>query len=115
MMGGMIPIQPFEIEVLRRMTQDALAPGVLDAAIQDGEFVGYEYNGYGYYLSFRHPQIPSERVVCSTPDMVAEADGIEAGFVVFLEANKLTLECFPVGGDPPIPENFRTQSVRLTA
>ena len=109
----MVPIEDFEIAVVERLTKDVLAPGMLHAAIQDGEFVEYDYNGYGYYLTFRHPHIPSERIVCNTPILVAEANGIEASFVVFLEANELTLECFPVGGDPPIPREFRSQSVTL--
>jgi hypothetical protein len=109
----MIPIEQFEIEVVRRMTEGVLAPRVLDAAIHDGEFVRYDYNGYGYYLSFRHRQIPSERIVCSESLLVAESNGIEAGFVVFLEANELTLECFPWDGETPIPENFRSQPVSI--
>jgi hypothetical protein len=35
----MIPIEQFEIEIVRRLTEGVLASGVLDAAIQDGEFV----------------------------------------------------------------------------
>ena len=109
----MTPIEPFEIEVLHRLTDGVLAPDVLDSAIQDGEFIEYDDTGYGYYLSFRHPQFPSQRTVCNEPMLVAECGGVEASFVIILEANELTLECFPTSGDPPIPPTFRSQPVRI--
>jgi hypothetical protein len=45
--------------------------------------------------------------------LVAEANGIEAGFVVFLEAHELMLECFPLSGDPPISQDFRSLPVMI--
>jgi hypothetical protein len=109
----MVPLAQFEIEVLRRMTDGVLPPGALDAAMQDGEHFNYDYTGYGYLLTFSHPQIPSERIVCTEPGIVAESNGIEACFVVFLEANKVTFECYPPDGETTIPETFRSQSVNV--
>ncbi len=106
-------IQPFEIEVLRIMTRGILSPGVLEAALKAGEFVSYEYNGYGYYLTFCHPRIPAERIVCGdSPVVVGDNNNIEAGFVVFIEENQIRLECFPFDGTS-IPETLRRQTVQI--
>jgi hypothetical protein len=112
-MVGMIPLAQFEIEVLRKMTEGILPPGAIDTAIQEGENFKYDYTGYGYYVTFSHPLIPSKRMVCDGPLIVAESNGIEACFVVFLEANQVTFECFPPDGETTIPESYRSQAVNI--
>jgi hypothetical protein len=73
--GIMVPLEPFEIEILQRMTDGVLPPGALDAAIQGGGFFNFDYMGYGYFLTFSHLRIPSERIVCAEPRIVAESNG----------------------------------------
>src|SRR5690242_6726643 len=98
-MAGMVPIEQFEIDVAQKLTERILPPGALDAAIREGEFVSYDYTGYGYYFTFRHPQLPSARFTCDKPYVTGESNGIGAGFLVFLGENELTIECYPLHPD----------------
>jgi hypothetical protein len=106
-------LRAYEIAVIERLTEGVLAPEMLQAVIRDGEFVEYDYTGYGYYLTYRHEMLPSERIVCSELGIVAGAGEVEAGFVLFLEDSELMLECYPISGEPPIPPDFRDQPVIL--
>lgn len=57
--------------------------------------------------------LPTEKVVCDSPNIVGAASNVQCGFVVFLESGELTLECHS-WGDPPVPEDFREQDVEVT-
>src|SRR5688572_24889701 len=103
----MIQLAPFEVDVLNRLTENKLPSGVLLRAIQDGEFVGYEHTGVGYYYKFRHPDLPSERRVCDKPMVLGEWCGIQVGFLAFVENNELMLECCS-WGDDLIPADLRS-------
>lgn len=67
--------RPYEIAVIERLSAGVIAPEVLQAVIRDGEFVEYDYTGYGYYLTYRHELLPSERIVCSELGIVASGRG----------------------------------------
>jgi hypothetical protein len=111
-----VPLTDFEIDVLRRLTNGVLSSGELDEAILQGEFVGYAHTGWGYYFSFRHCGLPSARVVCNTPLLLAKFKGMAAGLLLFLESHEATLECHP-WGDSPLSKDFRdhVESVRVLA
>lgn len=106
-------LKPFEIAVIERLTAEVLSPELLQVVIRDGKFIEYDYTGYGYYLTLRHPLLPSQRIVCGGQLALGNAGDVEAGFVVFLESHELLLECYPLRGDPPIPPDFREQVVTL--
>ncbi len=110
----MVTLAPFEIDVLSRLTTRILSEGVLARAVRDGEFVGCEQTGVGYFLTFRHPDLPGERHVCSQPTIVGEWNGIISGFVAFLDNHELTLECHS-WGDDSIPGDYRTMPVHIRA
>lgn len=89
-----------------------LSSVTLTDIFQNAKFVGYEYIGSGYYLTVRHPNLPKNRIVCSKPILIGEAENIECGFIVFLENNELTIECHS-WGELEIPENFREKNIEL--
>ena len=73
-----------------------------------------EYTGYGFYVSVSHPDIgKSRRVFSGTPELHGRVGQHDAGFVAFLEDDRLTLETFPWDGEA-LPETFRDSDVRLT-
>ncbi len=56
--------------------------------------------------------IPEQRIVCDQPLLTGKLGDVYCGFVVFLEAGELTLECH-VWGDDPMPEDFREHQVEM--
>src|SRR5215204_749518 len=104
----------YEREVLRLLTAGVLSPGQLEILASEGEFVGYDYTGSGYFLSVRHGSLPAGRVVCNAPLVMGSADGVICGFVIFIENGELTIECH-TWGDANIPEGFRDRDVRIAA
>src|SRR5258708_7178198 len=86
-------LKEYETRVIRILTKDVLAPAVLDAVAENGELVSCEHTGAGYFLTLRHSGLPKQRIVCDKPWVVGKSQGVETGFIVFLENNELTLEC----------------------
>jgi len=94
------------------LARSALSEQQIEAVINSGEFVSYEYTGCGYFLGVKHPSLPQKRVVCSKPIVVGDAGSVPCGFVIFIENGRLTLECHS-WGTVEVPENFREQSVQV--
>ncbi len=104
----------YETKVIYLLASSALSPRQLEALVSEGEFVGYEYTGSGYYLSARHPSLPGERIVCDRPLLMGKADGIDCGFVIFIEDGRLTIECHS-WGELEVPEDYRDRDVQVAA
>lgn len=68
----------------------SVAIGVSD--LSDEETI--EYSGSGYYLSIIDESLPSSRIVLDTPDIRGQLDGIDVGYVGFIENGKFVLECY---------------------
>src|SRR3954469_4654463 len=96
-------LREYEKTVVHLLTSHVLSPQQLDAVIREGELVEYDYTGCGYFLTVKHRALPAGRIVCNTPKLKGCADGIDTGFVIFLERGKLTIECHP-WGDVDVPE-----------
>lgn len=105
-------IKKFEREAIEILLKEAMSPSTVASVLQRGELVGIEHTGCGYFLTLRHPGLPRDRVVCSEPAVVASCEGIETGFVVFLQDNELTLECYS-WGENDVPESYRNNAVQI--
>jgi hypothetical protein len=108
----MTVLRDYEQEVVRLLTQRVLSPHEIDSVIREGELVEYDYTGCGYFLTIRHPTLPVKRVVCDEPKLAGTADGIDSGFVIFIQNGQLTLECHS-WGDIDVPEWFRDREVQV--
>ncbi|HEV7890832.1 MAG TPA: hypothetical protein VGP08_09345 [Pyrinomonadaceae bacterium] len=106
-------LKDYEREVLYTLASDVLSPRQLSAVADEGELVGYDYTGRGYFLTVRHESLPRERIVCNSPMLSGSAGGVNCGFVIFIEDGELTIECHP--WDEDVPEDFRDREVRVTA
>ena len=53
-----------------------------------------EYSGAGYYLTIRDPSLPEARLVLNKPDISGQLDGIDVGYLAFIENHEFTLECY---------------------
>lgn len=106
-------VKNYEKEAIKILLNRVLSPTVIASIVEHGEFVKYEYTGSGYLLTLRHPDLPKNRLVCSYPKVVGISNGVDSGFVVFLQNHELTLECHS-WGEQNVPENYRNQAVRIT-
>ncbi len=76
--------KPFESEVLKLLVSEHVSEEQLGIVLDHGTLVSYEYTGSGYYLTVRHPSLPSDRVVCNKPVLLGTSGDLQCGFVVFL-------------------------------
>ena len=107
------PFKPYEIALLRTVLADEFSPQQLTEILEGASDPHAEYNGYGYYVSIRHPAIGSaRRVISAPPSLAGHWEGRMAGFIVFLEGHQLTLEIYPWDGDC-LPGTFRDGEVRV--
>ena len=67
-------LKDYEKEVLNLLVSDVLSSDKLNIVINNGEVFGYEYTGSGYFLGIQHSLLPKERIVCSEPIVIGEAD-----------------------------------------
>jgi len=104
----------FESHVLRLLVAPKLGAETVEAIEREAELVSYDYSGAGYFLTVKHPSLPSERIVCDKPKVVGHSGNIQSGFVVFIENGELSLECH-TWGEIDVPENFREQRVIVEA
>jgi hypothetical protein len=107
-------LKKYETEVLHLLASGALLPSQLESIVSEGEVIGYQYTGSGYFLSIRHWSLPRERVVCHKPVVMGSTDGITCGFVIFIEEGQLTIECHS-WGEIEVPEDFRDRDVQVAA
>jgi hypothetical protein len=100
----------FEKQVLRLLVTPQLGAEAVEAIERDAELVSYEHSGCGYFLTVRHSNIPTNRIVCSKPIVAGRVDDTACGFIAFIENGELMLECYSFGDDS-IPEDVRDLNV----
>jgi hypothetical protein len=105
------PFRDFEGEVVRICLESHLPAGGVEAVLGSATWVSYDYTGSGYYLTVRHPSLPSARVVCDMP-LTGRSGNIVCGFVIFLGDGELTLECHTWGPED-VPADFRERQVEI--
>lgn len=106
-------LRNFEIDVIRLLANSALDKSQLDGLASFTGSAEYEYTGSGYFVTVRMPILPDIQSTLSHPFVVGAADGIEGGFVVFLEHGELTLECHSWSA-VDLPADFRERNVVLS-
>ena len=108
----MKPFRDFEREVVKILLASHVPIDEVEALLDSATWLSYDYTGSGYYLTVRHPSLPSARVVCDMPLITGTSGTIVCGFVVFLENGELTLECHTWGSED-VPEDFRERQVEV--
>lgn len=89
----MSEFRSYERSIVTRLTQGVLTRELQETILSEAKLVFFEYTGCGYFLTVAHPELPRRRLVCTRPEIIAEAKGVKAGFIVFIEDGELTLEC----------------------
>ena len=103
----------FEREVVKALVSQYLADDQIEMVLDSASFVSYDYTGYGYFITVRHPIIQTERIVFDRPLLIGKAGIVECGFVVFQKNGELTLECHS-WGDANVQADFRERQVEIT-
>ena len=98
--------------VLDILVSNVIAEDTLKDIKRNPIFPEYDVTGHGYFLTLRHPSLPLESIVCDKPMIIGECDGIETGFVVFIENGELTIECHG-WDDSKIPRNYRELDIQI--
>jgi hypothetical protein len=106
----MSAFREFEKEAIRLMAAEVLSEGQLVHALEADHPSHYNYTGSGYFLTVKHASLPIEARALSDPPVVGSVGGVQAGFVIFLGNQELTLECHTWGAID-VPEDFRDQQV----
>ena len=105
-------LKKYEEQVVERLTKDVLPPGLVESIKTEGTISSYDTTGNGYFLTIKHDELPEKRIVCHQPLLIGESEGIQTGFVIFIENHELTLECHG-WGDVEIPRTYRERDVQI--
>ncbi|CAA0097225.1 Uncharacterised protein [BD1-7 clade bacterium] len=85
-------MKDFEREIINE-----LLSGVESEAIEFSDQVAegeVTYSGAGYFLTLKDPALSEVRAVLNKPDIRGQLDGIDVGYLAFIENHKFTLECY---------------------
>ncbi len=110
----MTNLKPHEQKVLDILVSGTIPDDVLRDIKVNPRIVAYDVTGNGYFLTIEHPSLPMDRIVCDKPMLIGECDGVETGFVVFIQNGGLTIECHG-WGDKDVPKNYRDSRIRIKA
>ena len=107
------PFKSYEVEALKLLLCDEFAAERLLKLLSDASTPHVDYTNYGFYVSVKNPVIGKARRVYVGPTTFSARFGSHsAGFVAFLQDDKLTLETFPWDGEQ-LPATFRDLDVKL--
>jgi len=102
----------FEKIIIRMLCEPHLDKTLIDE-ICEMEFNDYDYSGCGYFLFFKHPDLPKRRIVCSKPNLLGDWNNIQSGFIIFIEDHEIMFECY-TNGETEVPENYRQNSIQVS-
>ena len=108
----MSTLKSFEISVINLLTAGVIPKSRIDRLYTNGELVSLDFTGAGYLLTLRHSDLPVVRSVLSDPHVNGKIGELLTGFIVIIENQKLTLECFAYGDDA-FPQNFRELDIAV--
>ena len=101
-----------EIRVVELLTQAVLNDEIRTDLFNKAELIEYSHSTAGYFLTVRSDSLPNERIVISKPLVIGEIDGVECGFIIFIERGQLMLECHS-WGDACLPDDLRDLSISI--
>lgn len=109
----MSAFKAFELQAIRLMATGVLSEEQLQALADIERPSRYDYTGCGYFLTVSLPSLPAEPKTLSDPPVVGNSGDVQAGFVVFLGNQELTLECHTWGA-AEVPDDFRDRKVAVS-
>lgn len=112
----MSAFRSYERQALERLLRPSMPETAIASLLAGAEQVSLHHTGSGYFLTVSHPDLPEGRMTFSKPALFGKGDGVECGFVAFIENRELTLECHDWSGrDGGLPEDIRQRQLEITA
>ncbi len=108
---SIIDIKGYEKVVIDKLASNHVSSHILEDIKTNSEVTDFYTTGNGYVLTVRHNQLSEKRIVCDTPSVIGEAEGVETGFLIFIENNELTIECHGLGSE--VPDDYRDKGVNV--
>ncbi len=109
-----MPLTKYEIEVLRLMLKSEFKSDEIETIINSGVLAIDDFTSAGYFIEISHELLPIQRKVITEPFILGKVEGIQVGFILFLENKMLTIECHG-WGVIDLPKDIRSKSMQLAA
>lgn len=106
-------IAVFEDKAIKMLCSTALGIEVLNEVLTNPEKIECDFTGVGYFLTLHHKNLPTNRIICDTPNLIGNHQKLLLGFIVFIENNELSLECFNYG-DERVTEHLRNEPIQIS-
>jgi hypothetical protein len=107
-------LTPYEIEVLELMLKEKLKSIEFEDIFSNCSVSNYEYTGAGYFLELYCKGINLKEETIHKPIVEGKIDDIDVGFLLYVDKNKITIECHSWGDKNP-PENIRDLKLKIVA
>jgi hypothetical protein len=107
-------IEEYERTIIRMLCSDAVSNSTLHDVMNNPEKIECKFTGAGYYLDVFHSDLPAERIVLDTPNIVGVYQEIEVGFIAFIEDHVLCLECYNYNDARGVPPGIRNGTVQIS-
>ena len=85
-------MKKFERQIIGELLEMSELKDIVISGAADNEVV--EFSGAGYFLTIKDPMLPKHRIVLDSPNIQGKLDGIEVGYLAFVENSELMLECY---------------------
>lgn len=112
----MSAFRSYERQVLELLLRSTMSETAIASLFEVAEQVSLHHTGWGYFLTVSHPDLPVGRMTLGKPTVFGKGDGVECGFVGFIENRELTLECHDRSGrDEGLPDDIRQRPLEITS
>lgn len=85
-------MKEFELNIIAELLEESELKNIDFSDATDNEVV--EFSGAGYFLTIKNPALPQHRIVLDSPNIQGKLDGIDVGYLAFVENSELMLECY---------------------
>jgi hypothetical protein len=106
-------IKEHEKRVLELLALPHIGRDVLDRFVAGAETAEYDATGYGYYLTIRNPGVDVGHVTIHEPLVIGTADGISTGWLLYLDHDRIMIECH--GWGEKVPKFYRERIVGISS
>jgi hypothetical protein len=85
-------VKIFEIEILSKLFLNNGLDDQIEILENSNSVI--EFSGVGYFLTIKDKRLPIARMVLDSPDIQGNLGEVPVGYLAFVEASELMLECY---------------------
>jgi hypothetical protein len=106
-------LKKFEQEVVSHLLKDKVTTDELQKVLSECSIQSYDFTGAGYFLDLSCKDLKLVKQTIDEPLVTGKNNGIEVGFLLFVDNEEITIECHGWGGGN-LPENIRELDFLIT-